>query len=93
VSLEEELLKEIDQIALEESDNRSRLIDRACRFYLESRERKRSLDAIYADGYERVPEKPIVANAQVNLVDQVLSGADPVESYFDNREADHHSRT
>lgn len=71
VPIEDELLEALDEVSRSERRSRADLIRIACRDYLRRR-RSQTLDRLYQEGYERVPEDSAIGEAQVALLGQVL---------------------
>ena len=71
VPVDEELLAALDRMSRRQRTARAGLIRRACRCYLEQMESE-ELDRLYRLGYERLPEEPEVAEAQVTLAGETL---------------------
>jgi metal-responsive CopG/Arc/MetJ family transcriptional regulator len=74
--MEGDLLESLDALAEQRHTPRAVLIREACRRYVTD-ERERELDAVYEDGYRRVPEDSSIGQAQAAMAAQVL----PEESW------------
>ena len=72
VPVDEELLQALDQISGKLNKARAEVIRQACKHYLTQMKRE-ELDRLYQQGYEKVPEEPELAEAQINLAGQILS--------------------
>lgn len=72
VPIEDDLLGALDEASRSEKRSRADLIRQACRDYLRRR-REQTLDRLYQEGYERVPEDSAIGQAQVALLGQVLT--------------------
>ena len=72
VPVDEELLKELDDLSKKQHKARSELIRQACLSYLRQVEQE-ELDRIYQQGYMRVPEEPEVGDAQVAMAGEIMS--------------------
>jgi metal-responsive CopG/Arc/MetJ family transcriptional regulator len=72
VSLEDALVRRLDQVAKKERKNRSTVIRQACTQFVE-RKTEPELDAAYETGYKRYPEEPAIGDIQVALATQVLA--------------------
>lgn len=73
VPVDENLLEALGRESKKQSRARAELIREACERYLKQIENE-ALDKLYREGYEKIPEEPEVAGAQVALAGQVLSG-------------------
>jgi metal-responsive CopG/Arc/MetJ family transcriptional regulator len=73
VPMDPELLEGLDRLCGERRLARAEVIRESCREYLKKAEEE-ELDRAYLEGYERVPEEPEAAAAQVKLAKQVLPG-------------------
>ncbi len=71
VPMEAELVQALDSWSHKFGRSRANVIREACRRYLAGVERE-ELDRIYREGYERVPEEPIMALTQASLLAEVL---------------------
>jgi hypothetical protein len=71
VPVGEELLIALDQRSRKQNKARAELIREACQFYLKQVESE-ELDRLYQEGYERLPEGPELAEAQIGLAGEVL---------------------
>jgi len=76
VPVDEELLTALDQQSKKQRKARSELIRQACQRYLGQMESE-ELDRLYQQGYERLPEEPELAEAQIALTGEIL----PKESW------------
>ena len=76
VPVDEELLTALDQQSRKQRKARSELIRQACQRYLWQMESE-ELDRLYQQGYERLPEEPELAEAQIALAGEIL----PKESW------------
>ncbi|MGH2544791.1 MAG: ribbon-helix-helix protein, CopG family [Ardenticatenaceae bacterium] len=75
VPMEEALVRALDSWAQELGRSRADIIREACRRYLKHVERE-ELDRVYREGYDRVPEEPIMARTQAALLAEVLPRED-----------------
>lgn len=71
VPIDPALLAELDAVAKREGRPRAVVIREACRQYLTAK-RHAELEAFYAKGYRRIPERPDLAEAQTKLAANVL---------------------
>lgn len=71
VPMEKELVQALDTWSRKLDRSRADIIRDACRHYLKQVERE-ELDRIYREGYDLVPEEPIMALTQAALLGQVL---------------------
>lgn len=71
VPMEEDLVRSLDSWSQKLGRSRADIIREACRRYVKRAEREES-DRIYREGYDRVPEEPIMALTQASLLAQVL---------------------
>jgi len=76
VPVDEGLLIALDHTSRKQNRARAELIREACQCYLAQVESE-ELDRLYKEGYERVPEGPDLAEAQIGLAGEVL----PKESW------------
>lgn len=76
VPIDENLLSSLDDMAKRRGQPRAELIREACKRYLKQAEYEQ-MDEIYKEGYERLPEEPLLGEAQAVLAGQVL----PEESW------------
>jgi metal-responsive CopG/Arc/MetJ family transcriptional regulator len=72
VPVDENLLVALDRRSRRQKKARAELIREACRCYLTQMESE-ELDRLYQQGYEKVPERPELAEAQVGLVGEILT--------------------
>jgi metal-responsive CopG/Arc/MetJ family transcriptional regulator len=72
IPMDHELLAQLDRLSRAEGNSRSAVIRRACREYLKRLEEER-LDAIYEEGYRRIPEDSSVGEAQVAIAKEMLA--------------------
>jgi metal-responsive CopG/Arc/MetJ family transcriptional regulator len=73
VPVDENLLFALDKLSKKQSENRSEIIRRACRHYLERMESE-ELDRVYQEGYKKLPEEAETGKAQAALVVEILPG-------------------
>ncbi len=71
VPMEEDAVQSLDSLAQRLGRSRADVIRVACRLYVKQIERE-ELERIYKEGYERVPEEPIMALAQEAMLSEVL---------------------
>ncbi len=71
VPMDPELLANLDKLCGEKRIARAELIRESCREYLRRSEQE-ELDRAYQNGYERCPEAPEAAAAQMKLAGKVL---------------------
>ncbi len=71
VPMDGDLIAALDALAEQRREARAAVIRDACRQYLRGA-RDRQLDALYQEGYRRLPETAAVGEAQVAVVSQVL---------------------
>lgn len=71
VPMDRELLEDLDRLCGERRLARAELIRESCREYLRRAEAE-ELDRAYLEGYERVPEGPEAAAAQLKVAKKVL---------------------
>ena len=72
VPVDEELLKDLDNLSKKQRKTRSELIRQACARYLQQVEQE-ELDRLYQQGYVRVPEEPKTGEIQVAMSGEVIS--------------------
>jgi metal-responsive CopG/Arc/MetJ family transcriptional regulator len=72
VPVDEGLLSSLDSMAKERGQSRSELIREACQRYLKQVEYEK-MDKVYIEGYRRLPEEPIIGEAQVAAAGHVVS--------------------
>ena len=73
VPVDEGLLVALDQVSRKQHKARAELIREACQCYLKQAESE-ELDRLYQEGYERLPEEPMLAEAQIALAAEILPG-------------------
>jgi metal-responsive CopG/Arc/MetJ family transcriptional regulator len=71
VPMDESLLSALDGLAHQREQSRAEVIRVACRRYLTDEQRQR-LEALYEEGYRRVPETPQIGEAQAAMAGEVL---------------------
>lgn len=71
VPVDERLLGALNSMSKKRGQSRSDLIRTACVKYLKQAEQEQ-LDAIYQEGYRRLPEKPSLGEAQAALAAHIL---------------------
>ena len=71
VPVDDELLKDLNQLSKKQRKTRAELIRQACQRYLRQVEDE-ELDRLYQQGYERVPEEPVLGEVQITLAGQVI---------------------
>lgn len=71
VDMDDTLLEALDSASKQEGRTRAELIREACQRYLRRSEDAR-LEQAYEEGYNRIPEEPMIGQAQVELSAQVL---------------------
>jgi len=69
--MDEDLLKILDRLSARQRRPRAAVIREACRRYLKRVECEQ-LDQQYEEGYRRLPEEPVLAEAQAELSAHVL---------------------
>jgi len=72
VPMEQELVQALDSWSQRIGQSRAEIVRVACRQHLRQLEREQ-LDRIYKQGYDRLPEEPIMALTQAELLGQVLA--------------------
>ncbi len=72
VPIDEDLLRELDDLSRKRHMARSALIRQACSNYLQQVERER-LDRLYQQGYDRIPEEPEAGEVQATISGEALS--------------------
>lgn len=72
VPVDEELLKDLDDLSKKQRKSRSELIRQACLIHLQQVEHE-ELDRIYQQGYIRVPEEPDTGEAQIAMAGEIIS--------------------
>ena len=73
VPVDEELLKNLDNLSKKQRKARSEVIRQACLSYLQ-RIKDQELDNIYRQGYIEVPEEAAMGEIQVAISGEFLSG-------------------
>ena len=76
VPMDENLLNALNATSRRRGQPRSEFIREACKRYLKQAEYEQ-MDEIYKEGYERLPEEPLLGEVQAVLAGQVL----PKESW------------
>jgi len=72
VPVDEELLKDLDNLSKKQHKARAELIRQACLSYLQQVERE-ELDRLYQQGYMRIPEEPETGEIQVAMSGEFMS--------------------
>jgi len=72
VPVDEELLKNLDNLSKKQRRARSEVIRQACSRYLQQVEHE-ELDRLYQQGYIRIPEEPEVGELQLAMSGEILS--------------------
>jgi len=72
VPMDERLLNALNATSKKRGQPRSEVIREACQRYLKQAEQEQ-MDEIYKEGYERLPEEPLLGETQAVLAGQVLS--------------------
>lgn len=72
VPVDEQLLVALDKTSRKQNKARAELIREACQCYLEQVESE-ELDRLYQQGYERLPEKSEIGEAQISLAGEILT--------------------
>jgi len=72
VPVDEELLKDLDNLSKKQRKARAELIRQACLSYLQQVERE-ELDRLYQQGYMRIPEEPETGEIQVAMSGEFMS--------------------
>lgn len=75
VPMDEDLRAKLDAVAQARMKPRAEIIREACHAYL-GWLREEELDRVYVEGYSRIPEDPSWAQAQVDLLAEVLPPED-----------------
>jgi metal-responsive CopG/Arc/MetJ family transcriptional regulator len=70
IPIDSELLEALDEISIEQSKSRAEVIRTACRKYLRETAEER-LDRFYQEGYQRIPENPVIAESQVKMLNKI----------------------
>lgn len=73
VPVDEELLRDLDNLSKKQRKARSELVRQACMRYLQQAKNE-ELDRLYREGYTKVPEKPEIAEMQASISGEVFSG-------------------
>ena len=76
VPVNEELLKNLNNLSRKQRKSRSEVIREACVIYL-ARVKEEEMDRIYREGYKRIPETTEIAEAQEAMLGEIL----PKESW------------
>lgn len=72
VPVDEELLKDLDNLSKKQRKSRSELIRQACLRYLQQIEYE-ELDRLYQQGYKRIPEEPETGEIQIAMSGEFMS--------------------
>ncbi len=72
VPVDEELLKDLDNLSKKWRKSRSELIRQACLRYLQQIEYE-ELDRLYQQGYKRIPEEPETGEIQIAMSGEFMS--------------------
>ena len=72
VPVDEELLKDLDNLSKKQHKARAELIRQACLSYLQQVERE-ELDRLYQQGYMIIPEEPETGEIQVAMSGEFMS--------------------
>ncbi len=72
VPVDEDLLKNLDNLSKKQQRARSEVIRHACSCYLQQIEDEEQ-DKLYQQGYMRVPEEPVAGEVQVAVSAEILS--------------------
>ncbi len=72
VPVDEELLKDLDNLSKKQRKARSELIRQACQIYLQQAKQE-EMDRLYQQGYEKIPEEAGLGEAQVAVVGEIMS--------------------
>ncbi len=72
VPVDDSLLKNLDTLCKKQRKPRSKVIREACVSYLQKLENE-ELDKVYQQGYSRIPEEPMIGEAQADILGEVLS--------------------
>jgi len=72
VPVDEELLKDLDNLSKKQHKARAELIRQACLSYLQQVEHE-ELDRLYQQGYMRIPEEPETGEIQVAMSGEFMS--------------------
>ncbi|OGO30255.1 MAG: hypothetical protein A2Z29_09085 [Chloroflexi bacterium RBG_16_56_11] len=73
VPIDDDLLKNLDSLSRKQHKARSALIRQACVRYLQQAADD-ELDALYQQGYSRIPEKPEIGESQIVVLGDILPG-------------------
>lgn len=72
VTVDEELLKDLDSLSRRQRRARSELIRQACQIYLRQAKQE-GMDKLYRQGYDKIPEEPELGEAQVAVAGEIMS--------------------
>jgi len=72
VPVDEELLKDLDNLSKKQRKARSEVIRQACQIYLRQAKQE-EMDRLYQQGYEKIPEEAGLGEAQVAVVGEIMS--------------------
>jgi len=72
VPVDEELLRDLNNLSKKQRKARSELIRQACLNYLQQVEHE-ELDRLYQQGYVRIPEEPETGESQVAMSGEFMS--------------------
>ncbi|MBI2836178.1 MAG: ribbon-helix-helix protein, CopG family [Chloroflexi bacterium] len=71
VPVDEELLRDLDNLSKKQRKARSELIRQACIRYLQQAKNE-ELDRLYQEGYTKMPEEPEIGETQVGISGEVF---------------------
>lgn len=72
VPVDEELLRDLNNLSKKQRKARSELIRQACLNYLQQIEHE-ELDRLYQQGYVRIPEEPETGESQIAMSGEFMS--------------------
>ena len=72
VPVDEELLKDLDDLSKKRRKARSELIRQACQIYLQ-KIKQDEMDRLYQQGYEKVPEESEIGDVQIAMAGEIMS--------------------
>ncbi len=72
VPVDEQLLKDLDDLSRKQGKARSQLIRQACLSYLRQIEHE-ELENVYRQGYLRIPEEPATGETQIAMAGEIMS--------------------
>jgi len=75
IPFDKDLLDKLSKMSKKQHAARAEIIRQACRHFVERIE-KEKLDAVYKEGYIKMPESPALGQSQVSMLKRVLSKED-----------------